>query len=325
MLETSARLLRLLSLLQTHRDWSGTELAERLGVSSRTVRRDVDRLRELGYPVDAMQGTAGYRLAAGSQLPPLLLDDEEALAVAVGLRTTTGGTVTGIEEASLRALSKLEQVLPSRLRHRLQGLQRSVVRVEPGAPRVDPETLIALSDACHRHERLRFDYTNHAGGQSIKEVEPHAVVNFNRHWYLVAWDIASRNWRTYRVDRLHPRIPTGPRFAPRDPPDGDVVTFLSHRLSSGSWPHRATVTLHRSAAELTDRIWSGMGVLEAVDESSCLLHIGADTPWALSWMITSIDTDFTVTEPPELVEQIEILARRCANAVASEPNPHASQ
>lgn len=324
MLETSARLLRLLSLLQTHRDWSGTDLAERLGVSGRTVRRDVDRLRELGYPVDAVQGTAGYRLAAGSTLPPLLLDDEEALAIAVGLRTTTGGSVTGIEEASLRALTKLEQVMPARLRHRLQSLQRTVVRVQTPATRVEPDTLIALSDACHRRERLRFDYTNHSGGQSIKEVEPQAVVNFNRHWYLVAWEVTHQDWRTYRIDRLRPRIPTGPRFPPREPPEGDVVTFLSKRLSSASWPFRATVTLHRSATELADRIWAGMGVLEPIDDHSCLLHVGADSPWALSWMITSIDTDFTVTEPPELVEQIENLARRCASAVGP-TNPIASQ
>ncbi|MFE6857179.1 helix-turn-helix transcriptional regulator [Nocardia sp. NPDC057668] len=324
MLETSARLLRLLSLLQTHREWSGADLAGKLGVSGRTVRRDVDRLRELGYPVDAVQGIAGYRLGAGSALPPLLLDDEEALAVAVGLRTTTGGTVTGIEEASLRALAKLEQVMPSRLRYRLQALQRTVVRVEPGTGRVEPDALLAISDACHRRERLRFDYTNHTGGQSRKEVEPHALVNFNRRWYLVAWEITAQDWRTYRVDRLDPRTPTGPRFEPRDPPDGDVVTFLSHRLSSGAWPFRATVTLHRPAAELAERIWAGMGVLEAVDEHSCLLHVGADSPWALSWMITSIDTDFTVVEPPELVEQIRNLARRCTAATPA-ANPAASQ
>ncbi|GAB4585996.1 helix-turn-helix transcriptional regulator [Nocardia sp. IFM 10818] len=316
MLETSARLLRLLSLLQTHRDWSGPDLAARLGVSTRTVRRDVDRLRELGYPVDAVQGTAGYRLAAGSTLPPLLLDDEEALAVAVGLRTTTGGTVAGIEDASLRALAKLEQVMPSRLRHRLRALQRSVIRVQTEAPRVEPEALIAISDACNRHERLRFDYTNYQGRQSIKEVEPQALVNFNRHWYLVAWDVRAEDWRSYRVDRLNPRIPTGPRFPPREPPEGDVVVYLSNQLSSTAWPHRATVVLHRSAAELSERIWPGMGVLEAIDDASCLLHLGADSPWALSWMITSIDTDFTVTGPPELVEQIDRLARRCAAATA---------
>ncbi|MFC5186910.1 helix-turn-helix transcriptional regulator [Actinomadura harenae] len=315
MLETSARLLRLLSLLQMRRDWSGGDLAERLGVSTRTVRRDVDRLRELGYPVDAVQGTAGYRLAAGSTLPPLLLDDEEALAVAVGLRTTTGGTVGGFEDAALRALTKLEQVMPSRLRHRLQVLQRAVVRVEASAPRVEPDTLIAISDACHRHERLRFEYTNFHGRESVKDVEPHSLVNFNRHWYLVAWDTAATDWRSYRVDRLHVLTPNGPRFPPREAPEGDVVTYLSNQLSVWAWPYRATVTLHRSAAELADRIWTGKGVLEAVDDGSCLLHVGADSPWALSWMITSIDTDFTVTEPPELVEQLEILARRCTAAI----------
>lgn len=315
MLETSARLLRLLSLLQMHRDWSGGDLADRLGVSTRTVRRDVDRLRELGYPVDAVQGAAGYRLAAGSTLPPLLLDDEEALAVAVGLRTTTGGTVAGFEDSALRVLTKLEQVMPSRLRHRLQALQGSLIRVEATAPRVEPDTLIAISDACHRHERLRFEYTNFQRRQSIKDVEPHSVVNFNRRWYLVAWDTATADWRSYRVDRLHPRRPTGPRFPPREAPEGDVVTYLSHQLSARAWRHRATVTLHRSAAELADRIWPGMGVLEAIDDASCLLHIGADSPWALSWMITSIDSDFTITDPPELVEQIEILARRCAAAI----------
>lgn len=316
MLETSARLLRLLSLLQTHRDWSGADLAERLGVSSRTVRRDVDRLRELGYPVDAVQGSAGYRLGAGSALPPLLLDDEEALAVAVGLRTTTGGTVAGFEDAALRALTKLEQVMPSRLRHRLQALQRALVRVEATAPRIEPDVLIALSDACHRSERLRFDYTNLRGRRSCKDVEPHTVVNFNRRWYLVAWDPSVTDWRTYRVDRLRPRIPTGPRCAAREPPDGDVVTYLTAQLSARAWPYRATVTLHRPAGELADRVWGGLGVLEAVDETSCLLHVGADSPWALSWMITSIDTDFTVSGPPELVEQIERLGRRCAAAVS---------
>ncbi|MBF6328135.1 helix-turn-helix transcriptional regulator [Nocardia transvalensis] len=317
MLESSARLLRLLSLLQTPREWSGAELADRLGVSARTVRRDIERLRELGYPVHAMQGTAGYRLAAGATLPPLLLDDEEALAVAVGLRTVTGGTVSGIEEASLRALAKLEQVLPSRLRHRLTALQRAMVRVGGTAPRVDPDVLIAIADSCHRRERLRFDYTDHRGHVSIRDTEPFAAVNFSRHWYLVAWDVDRGDWRSFRVDRLRPRRPTGPRFTPRELPGGDVVAYLSNRLSSEAWSWRATVVLHRSAAELAERIWPGMGVLEAVDDASCLLHLGADSPWALVWMITSIDTDFTVTEPPELVEAVRTLGTRCAAAVAS--------
>ncbi len=314
MLETSARLLRILSLLQEHRDWPGADLADRLGVTVRTVRRDIDRLRELGYPVHAVRGVAGYRLGAGSALPPLLLDDEEALAVAVGLRTVAGGTVAGIEQASLRSLAKLEQVLPSRLRHRLNTLQRSMVRVGGTAPRVDPEVLIAISEACDRRERLRFDYTDHGGRQSVRDTEPMAVVNFSRHWYLVAWDVAREDWRSFRVDRLRPKIPTGPRFTPRELPGGDVVDYLSNRLSDEAWSWRATVTLHRPAAELAETIWPGMGVLEAVDDSHCLLHIGADSPWALSWMITSLDVDFTVTGPPELVEAVRALGNRCLAA-----------
>lgn len=315
MLDTSARLLRLLSLLQEHRSRSGAELAEQLGVGIRTVRRDIERLRELGYPVHAERGTAGYRLGAGSALPPLLLDDEEALAVVVGLRTVAGGTVAGIEQASLRSLAKLEQLLPSRLRHRLAALQRSVVRVGGAAPRVDPDVLIALSEACDRRERIRFDYTDHGGRQSIRDTEPVAVVNFSRHWYLVAWDVGRHDWRSFRVDRLRPKIPTGPRFTPRELPGGDVVAYLAGRLSDQAWSWRATVVLHRPADELAERIWPGMGILEAVDDTSCLLHLGADTPWSLTWMITSLDVDFTVAGPPELVEAVRALGVRCRAAV----------
>ncbi|GGO82910.1 hypothetical protein GCM10012289_75230 [Nonomuraea cavernae] len=217
MVGTSARLLRLLSLLQTHRDWSGAELADRLGVTARTVRRDVERLRQLGYPVNAVRGTAGYRLGAGASLPPLLLDDDEAVAVVVGLRTSAGGSVAGIEETSLRALTKLEQVLPSRLRHRVNTLHAATVRVGGSGPTVSPDTLMAIADACRRRERLRFDYTSPHRVDTSRSVEPHSLVSFGRHWYLVAWDTDRDDWRTFRVDRLRPRPPTGPRFAPRRP------------------------------------------------------------------------------------------------------------
>ncbi|MFC8526839.1 helix-turn-helix transcriptional regulator [Nocardia sp. NPDC057227] len=316
--DPSARLLRLLGLLQTPRDWPGTELAGRLGVSARTVRRDIERLRGLGYPVHATQGSVGYRLAAGATVPPLLLDDEEALAVAVGLRTVTGGTVSGIEEASLRALAKLEQVLPSRLRHRLTAMQRSMVRVSGSGPRVDPNVLIAISEATHRRERLRFDYRDRGGAATIRDVEPEAVVNFSRHWYLVGWDTDRADWRSFRVDRLHPRIPTGPRFTPRALPGGDVVAYLSQRLSADAWPHRAVVTLHASAEHLADRVWPGMGTLEAVDDTHCLLHLGADSPWALAWMLTAVDVDFTVDGPPELVDAVRALGDRCLAAIADQ-------
>ncbi|WP_330257186.1 transcriptional regulator [Nocardia sp. NBC_00565] len=316
MLETSARLLKLLALLQTHRDWTGTELAERLGVTGRTVRRDVDRLRELGYPVHATQGTAGYRLGAGAALPPLLLDDEEAVAVAVGLRSASDGTVAGIEEASLRALTKLEQVLPPRLRHRVRTLRGATVRVSAPAATVEPDTLMAIAEACQRHERLRFDYRAHSGATTRRIVEPHSVVHFSRHWYLVAWDVDRGDWRTFRADRVTPRIPTGPRFAPRELPEGDVAAHLSMRLSSLAWPHQATVLLHSSAENAADNVWPGMGVIEAVDQHSCQLHVGADTPETLVWMITSTFIDFTLLSgPPELVAAIRGQADRCTAAL----------
>ncbi|RCV50191.1 helix-turn-helix transcriptional regulator, partial [Marinitenerispora sediminis] len=189
MLETSARLLRLLSLLQTHRDWTGAELADRLGITTRTVRRDVEKLRTLGYPVHAAPGVAGgYRLGAGAALPPLLLDDDEAVAVAVGLRTAAGGTVAGIEESSVRALAKLEQVLPSRLRHRVTTLHAVTVAVPDSGAAVAPDVLTAIAAACRAHERLRFDYRDHAGQPSVRDVEPHRLVHTGRRWYLVAWD-----------------------------------------------------------------------------------------------------------------------------------------
>ncbi|WP_228001980.1 helix-turn-helix transcriptional regulator [Nocardia australiensis] len=316
MLETSARLLKLLALLQTHRDWTGTDLAERLTVTTRTVRRDVDRLRELGYPVHATRGTGGYRLGAGAALPPLLLDDDEAVAIAVGLRSASDDTVTGIEESALRALTKLEQVLPPRLRHRVRTLRAATVRVRGSGIAVAPDTLIAIAEACQRRERLRFDYRAHSRETTSRDVEPHSLVHFSHRWYLVAWDVDRADWRTFRADRVTPRVPTGPRFTPRELPEGDVAAHLSMRLSASSWPHQATVLLHTSAAEATGSVWPGMGVVEAVDEYSCHLHVGADTPGALVWMITSVDIDFTLlTGPPELVEALRAQATRCERSV----------
>ncbi len=320
MLETSARLLKLLALLQTHRDWTGAELAERLHVTSRTVRRDVDRLRELGYPVHATQGTGGYRLGAGAALPPLLLDDDEAVAVAVGLRSASDGTVAGIEESSLRALTKLEQVLPPRLRHRVRTLRGATVRVGTPGEAVAPDTLMAVAEACQRHERLRFDYCAHNGATTVRTVEPHTLVHFSRHWYLVAWDVDRADWRTFRADRLTPRIPTGPRFTPREPPEGDVATYLSHQLSTRAWPYQATVLLHTSAEAATPNIWPGMGVLEPIDAGTCQLQVGAETPDALVWMITSVDIDFTLLSgPPELVTALRAQATRCHRALRDFP------
>src|SRR5437868_10156968 len=203
MLETSARLLRLLGLLQTRRDWTSAELATRLDVTTRTIRNDMARLRALGYPIEARPGVAGgYRLGAGGALPPLLLSDEEAVAVAIGLRTAAGGSVAGIEEASVRALAKLQQVLPARLRRRVSAFQSYALQVPLAGPQVDPDVLTVIAAACRDHERLRFDYTAHSGTVSRRSVEPYRLVNDRRRWYLVAWDTDRHDWRTFRADRI---------------------------------------------------------------------------------------------------------------------------
>ena len=208
MLDTSARLLRLLSLFQAQRYWSGAELAERLEVTPRTLRRDVDRLRSLGYPVNSTTGTAGgYQLGAGATLPPLLLDDDEAVAVAVGLRTAASGTVTGMEEASVRALSKLQQLLPSRLRRRVSALNSFIVPMANRGPTVDAETLSVIAGACRDYEMLRFSYNSRDGASSSRQVEPHRLVHTGRRWYLAAWDLDRENWRTFRIDRIQAKLP----------------------------------------------------------------------------------------------------------------------
>ncbi|MBD3138987.1 helix-turn-helix transcriptional regulator [Microbispora bryophytorum] len=312
MLETSARLLRLLSLLQTPREWTGAELAERLSVSTRTVRNDVDRLRNLGYPVHAGRGAVGgYRLGAGATLPPLLLDDEEAVAVAIGLRTAAGGTITGVEETSLRALAKLEQVLPSRLRRRVSTLQQYAVAVprdEPG-PRVDADTLTTIATACRDHERLRFDYRSHDGSDSRRDVEPYRLVNWGRRWYLIGFDVARAGWRTYRIDRISPRTPTGPRFTPRELPE-DPVDQVRRGVSSAAWRYRAQVIMHAPAELVAERINAAIGTVTPIDDSRCLLDTGAGSVEALAVHLGLLGIDFTVTEPPELVELVRALAGR---------------
>ncbi|WP_204072492.1 helix-turn-helix transcriptional regulator [Planotetraspora phitsanulokensis] len=313
MLETSARLLRLLSLLQTPRDWTGTELAERLRVSTRTVRNDVERLRALGYPVDATRGAVGgYRLGAGSALPPLLLDDEEAVAVAVGLRTAAGGAIAGLEETSLRALAKLEQVLPSRLRRRVNALHTYTVQVprDGAGPVVDPEVLTTLAAACRDHELLRFGYRDHAGSAGLRTAEPYRLVNWGRRWYLVAWDADRGDWRTFRVDRIEPRTPNGPRFTPRELPEDDVAAYVSRRVSAAAWRHHARVTVHAPAQAVAERITPAVGTVEIVDETTCVLRTGADTLGTIAVYLGLLGLDFTVDDPPELVAHLRELAAR---------------
>lgn len=241
MSDTPARLLKLLSLLQTPREWPGGELAERLDVSPRTIRRDIDRLRDLGYPVEASRGSVGgYRLVAGAAMPPLLLDDEEAVAIAVGLRAGAGHAIEGVDEASVRALAKLEQVLPSRLRHRVSALQNATVPLTRGdGSTIDPRTLTTLASAATGRERLRFAYRSGDGTRTKRQVEPYRLVSTGQRWYLVAYDLDREDWRTFRVDRVGEPYATGARFAPRPLPvegagsdagSGDAARFLARSM-----------------------------------------------------------------------------------------------
>ena len=315
MLDTSARLLRLLSLLQTPRDWTGADLAQRLDVDVRTVRRDIDKLRTLGYPVHATPGIAGYRLGAGAKLPPLLLDDDEAIAVAIGLRTAAAGTVAGIEETSLRALAKLEQVLPSRLRNRLNLMRSTTVTVPTTGPTVDPDTLTALATACRDNHQLRFDYQSHDGTSSVRRAEPHRLVHTGRRWYLIGWDLDRADWRTYRVDRMQPRSPTGPRFTPRQPPDLDLAGYLSRGVSTAAYRYRARITLHTPVETAAEYIPATIGVVEAIDSQTCLLHTGSNSLDELALYIGLFGFRFQVHEPPELIAHIRDLAARLTEAI----------
>ena len=317
MLETSARLLRLLSLFQVRRYWSGAELSERLEVTPRTLRRDVDKLRSLGYPVNSTSGTAGgYQLAAGATLPPLLLDDEEAVAVAVGLRTAASGTVTGMEEASVRALAKLQQVLPSRLRRRVSALSSFIVPLTSAGPTVNAETLTMIAGACRDYEKLRFRYHSRDGTGSEREVEPHRLVHTGRRWYLAAWDGNRNNWRTFRVDRIEPGLSTGTRFAPRKPPEGDFAAYVLKSVAYAPYPHRAKIMLHASVEMAAERVPPAAGTLEPIDDRTCMLHTGAGSLDMLSIFLAVMGFDFEVQEPPELIERIRWLAERFSRAAS---------
>ncbi|MFD6098121.1 helix-turn-helix transcriptional regulator [Nocardiopsis flavescens] len=312
---TSSRLLRLLSLLQTRKDWPGGELAERLEVSARTVRRDVDRLRELGYPIRATMGTGGgYQLGVGAALPPLLLDDEEAVAVAVGLRTAAQGGVRGIEETSVRALAKLLMVLPSRLRRRVEALGGFTVPVPGGGPVVGADVLALVAGVCRDGERLRFDYERHDGTVARRVTEPHRLVSRGRLWYLVAWDNERDDWRTFRVDRMRPLTPTGPRVPPRDPPAQGVAAYLAERMNFHMWPHRARVRLFVDAEEAERRGIGAYGRLEPEDADSCVLEVAGDSLRMMACYLAMLDVEMRVEEPGELRAEMAALSERLRRA-----------
>jgi predicted DNA-binding transcriptional regulator YafY len=312
----SARLLRLLSLLQTPRDWTGTELAQRLEVSPRTIRNDVERLRALGYPVHATRGSVGgYRLEAGASMPPLLLEDDEAVAVAIGLRTATAGGVTGIEETSLRALAKLEQVLPPRLRRQVATLQGVTIHVRRRpVTTIDPTMLTEIARLAREHFTLRFDYSDRRQAATQRRVEPYRIVNSGQRWYLVAWDLDREDWRTFRVDRIREGMSPGPRFTPRELTDAQVEALVSRGVPVEARRHQARVLVQARAADLAERFGPWLGTITAVDDTSCILETGADDLEMLAGYLGLLGADFSVSEPPELVAAVRALATRYAAA-----------
>ncbi|MGC0383244.1 helix-turn-helix transcriptional regulator [Streptomyces sp. SAI-129] len=319
--DTPARLLTLLSLLQTPREWPGGELADRLGVSRRTVRRDIDRLRELGYPVQATMGTdGGYRLVAGKAMPPLVLDDEEAVAIAVGLRAGAGHAVAGLDEASVRALAKLEQVLPSRLRHRVTTLQSATTPLTSGdGPSIAPETLTVMASTVAGHERLRFAYRAADGSETRRVTEPYRLVSTGRRWYLVAYDLDRDDWRTFRVDRVSEPFATGARFAPRELPTGDAAEYLRHSMQRRNDSYEIAVVFHAPAETVASRLPHWLGTPEAVDGgSSCVVR--ATVSGSVEWIAARLATaglEFRVREPAELVDCVRELGARLGRAAGT--------
>lgn len=327
MTETSSRLLELLALLQARRDWPGAELADRLGVSGRTIRRDVDRLRNLGYPVESLTGPAGgYRLRAGTAMPPLLLDDEEAVAIAVGLRTAARASVTGIEETAVRALVKLEQVLPGHLRRRVGALGAATVAPGVAGPTVDPEHLTVIAAACRDLECVRFAYRSRDGTETRRLVEPHTLVNLGRRWYLVAWDRARQDWRTFRIDRMVRPALAGGRFRQRKLPARDAAAYVEQSIAAAPNRFEAHLTLRSSADQVIGRVPLHWGTITPIDAESCEYRTGDDDLRWLALRIVMLGVDFELHEPPELADHLRAVAdrlRRGASAVTGPSRPDA--
>ncbi len=315
MSETSARLLALLGLLQARPGWAGAELADRLGVTDRTVRNDIGRLRELGYPVDAVRGPGGYyRLGVGATLPPLLLDDEEAVAVVIGLHAATG--VSGIEETRARALGKLEHVLPHRLRRQVGAIREAMVAGPENTgsnvedPAVDAGLLTAIAAAIRDAEEIRFD---HRGERH--QIEPYRLVSWQRRWYLVGREPRGDSWSTYRLDWMTLRTPGGRRFVPKPLPSGDYTAFVLREVAFTGWRVHARIAVDAPAADVLARINPTVGVVETVDESSCVLVTGGDSLEIVAVWIGMLGLDFHVEGPPELVEHLRVLGERYRRAL----------
>lgn len=312
-------MLRLLSLLQTHRYWSGPELSDRLEVSARTLRRDVERLRDLGYQVDAVRGAAGgYQLRAGGSLPPLLLEDEEAVAVAVGLRSSAAGAVAGSDDWAVRALSKVLALMPPRLRRQMDAVASHTDAPGPweGAPTVDADVLTTLAQACRDGEVVRFDYTTRQAAAARRRVEPLRLVSLGHRWYLVAWDRDRRDWRSFRLDRLTTPAPTGERFRARELPADDALAFV--RAGIRQMPQRYAVRVRlATGADVVQRAvgrWGDVTPGEGPGPDHCVLEMNVDDlVWPLM-VLASVDADFTVESPPELAQRAADAADRFARA-----------
>ncbi|MFI8101163.1 helix-turn-helix transcriptional regulator [Streptomyces sp. NPDC086023] len=314
--DMTARMLRLLSLLQTRREWSGADLADRLRVTVRTVRRDIDRLRDLGYPVDSARGHAGgYRLAAGTDLPPLLLADDEAFAVAVALRTAAGG-LTGIEETALRALAKLEQVLPRRLRGQVTALQRGVTGIAwtTGGPRADPALLAALAVACRDHEIVTFDYTTRTGATSPRRVEPQHLVASGGLWYLLAHDTGREDWRVFRLDRAAGVAATGHRVPARELPGADPGAFVAARLAAAPTRHRAVATVRAPADDVRAHARHPATRIRPLDGTTCLVDASDDSLPRIARTLAGLPADYTLDADPDVLDHLRESAQRALRA-----------
>ena len=320
MLETSARLLQLLSLLQLRREWTGSALADRMDVTERTVRRDIGKLRTLGYPIHASPGVAGgYQLGAGAQLPPLLLDDDEALAVALGLSAVTASPVAGIGEASVRALTKLEQVLPSRLRPRFAGLRSAVTRMAAVSTPVRPEILTALSAAITERRTVVFRYARQDGESSRRIVEPYRLVDTGRRWYLVAWDATREDWRTFRVDRCQSVPAQRDRFTPRPLPARDLALYVQQSITRSPYKYDVVVRLAGNITEVSQKVSPDTAELQSDGEGHTLMRAGFDSlDWPLMHLV-ALDVEFEILEPPLMRERARLAAERLTRASGDSP------
>jgi predicted DNA-binding transcriptional regulator YafY len=309
-LGTSARLLRLLTLLQSRSSWAGPELAERLEVTPRTLRRDVDRLRSLGYPVEGATGVAGgYVLGPGASLPPLSLDEDEATAVFVGLHATAGTGVTGAGTSAMRALAKLERVLPIRLRKNLRTLHSAVLKVGDRPRHLSLATVSELAGACSERLMTRIRYTAHGGETTDRRVEPFRLVRVGDLWYLVAWDPSKEEWRSFRLDRIASVERQSERFKARPPPGNDLVEYVTKSLSSSPYPYQAKVLLHAPIEEVRRRIGSRDGLFMRVSDTTCTMEIGAQTLDVLAARVLWLGLDFEVITS-------DVLRRHLATVVA---------